>query len=633
MDRRGFLRVATAGAGVVALGSTGCTPPPTALDPLAGHVGAPTAVRGRDSWARMPAAINRRVTTGTAPAAMRVLSGAVPDDLAGHVFWQSLALRDDDSGFSGDSLIWRLDLDGDEPLLRSRILHTADYELGRAFADTPYAFESRGMVRLGPLGLQNQTNTALVALGGNRLIATVDGGRPWELDPATLRPVGPVGQLEDYRPMAESRHLNRFLCPMTITSAHPPYDAETGEYYGVSLSIVPVPGMIYCEVLCWDGSGAMRRVPLRTPDGRPLLISQSAHQLCLSRDHLVILDAASTIEGEKLLNPPHSRAAGRFTAPRPDSYVYLVDRQQLRVATGRVTARRAVIPRESGHLMVDYDNAPGRIVVHSPHTTALDVAEWVMPWDRHPTGGPVRPELVDAITPVGYDIGVVGRYEIDTRTGAVVDQHLFYDDRTWGTGGLTARNPNTPVSTLGDQYHANSGFPTDLALDRVARGFRHHPHRIVPFDELPWEGVPSSLVRIDHDAGRIVDAFFAPGDRFLWTPTFVPRRGTASGSADGHVVAVVYGDDVTRDSAGTELWVFDAAALHLGPVTRLGLPDLEMPLTLHSIWLDSLHADLPDERVDVASELLARARTWRFDPQVESIVRNDAVPAYLDHVV
>jgi len=628
-----FLRAAAAGAGVTMLGATGCAPPPTAVDPLTGHVGAPAPVPGRDRWARIPAAINRRVTTGTAPTALRVLSGAVPDDLAGHVFWQSLALRDDDSGFSGDPLIWRLDLDGDTPVLRSRLLHTTDVELARAVEGTRYAFESRGMVRLGPLGLQHQPNTALVALDGNRLIATVDGGRPWELDPATLGPVGPVGRLDDYRPMAQSRHHNRFLCPMTITSAHPPYDPETGEYYGVSLSIVPVPGMIYCEVLCWDGHGAIRRVPLRTPDGQPLLVSQSAHQLCISRDHLVILDAAATIESEKLLHHPHSRAAGRFTPPRPDSYLYLVDRDELRHATGRVTARRAVIPRESGHLMVDYDNAPGRIVVHSPHTTALDVAEWIMPWDRHPTGSPVRPELVDAITPVGYDIGVVGRYEIDTRTGTVVDQHLFYDDHTWGTGGLTARNPLTPVASLGDQYHANSGFPTDLALDRVARGFRGHPHRIVPFEELPWEGVPSSLVRIDHDAGRVVDACFAPGDRFLWTPTFVPRRGTGTGSADGYLVAVVYGDHVAEDSSGTELWIFDAAALHQGPVVRLGHPEVTVPLTLHSVWLDSLHAALPERRVDVAGELTSRARTWRFDPQVESIVRNDVLPAYLDLVV
>ncbi len=630
MDRRTFLRATAAGGGAAALGlpSIGCAPPP-AIDPLMGPLGMPSPTEGRDLWARVPAAFNRKVVAETATTGLDVLEGQLPGDMAGHVLFQSLALREADAGFSGDALIWRVDLDGPSPAITSKILRTADYEMARAFEGTKFQFESRGMMRMSPLGLQNQTNTALVQLDGNRLIATIDGGRPWELDPATLQPVSPVGRLDDYRPMAESSDLNRFVCPMTITSAHPPYDAETGEYYGVSLSIIPVPGMIYCEILLWDGAGAIKRVPLTTPDGQPLLISQSAHQICISRDHLVILDASSTIEFGKLLNPPNSGAAGQVTTPRPDSFLYLVDRRQLRSTNGGALARRAIIPRESGHLMVDYDNEPGRIVVHSAHTSAMDVAEWIMPYDRHPESGePVRTELVNAITPVSYDIGVVGRYEIDTSTGRVVDQQAFYNDWTWGTGGLAARNPRTSDATVGDVFHANSGFPTDLAVQRVYSGFRPYVHRIVANDELPWSGVPSSLVRVDHDAGRVVDGFFFPGNRFCWTPTFVPRRGTATGSADGYVVTVVFSDEVTEASSGTELWVFDAGALSRGPIAKLGRADLSVPLTLHSVWLESLVTSRPDYRVDVGEELARRADTWRFDPIVASTVRNEVVPAY-----
>ncbi len=609
-------------------GATSCTPANPA-DPLASspHM-APGATGGRDRWARMPAAFNHRVTTETAPATLEVLSGALPPDLAGHVFFQSLALRPDDAGFSGDGLIWRVDLGGDAPVIRSKLLRTTDYLMADAFASTSYRFESRGMMRLGPLGLQNQTNTALVALDGNRLIATADGGRPWELDPDTLEPLTPVGRLDDYRAIADLP-WNRLLCPMNITSAHPPYDAETGEYYGVSLSIVPIPGMVYFEVLAWDGAGSIKRVPVLTPDLQPLLISQNAHQICVTRHHLVILDASGTIEPGKLLNPPNSTEAGATMVPRPVSHLYVISRDDLRSTTASVVAQRAVVPRESGHFMVDFDSTRERLVVHSAHTSASDFAEWVQPYDLHPIDRtPVRSELVNAITPVNYDIGVVGRYEIDALTGRVVDQHLYFDDSTWGTGGLVARNPLTPNATLGDVFHANSGFPTGLAVERVAAGFTEHPYRLVPFAELPWEGVPSSLVRTDHDAGRTMDCFFYPGDRFGWTPTFVPRAGSATGSADGYVISVVYGDERTEHSSGTELWVFRADDLAAGPIACLGRGDLDVPLTLHSVWLDSTRSSRPDYHVDVRSELTERAATWLGDPSVGAILRSDVLDVY-----
>ena len=591
--------------------------------------GLPSPTPGRDRWARVPAAFGRKVTTETGPAPLTILDGQLPGDLAGHVLFQSLSLGAADTGFGGDALVWRVDFDGAVPTITSRLLRTTDYLLGEAFAGTRYAFEPHGMMRMGPLGIQDQANTALVRMNGNRVLATVDAGRSWELDPATLRPITPVGRLTDYRPMVEFTDFDRFLCPLTITSAHPPYDPRTGEYHGVSLSTLPLPGTFYSELVLWDGSGEMKRVPVSTPDLQPLLISQSAHQICLCRDYVVIIDAAATIEFGKLFNPPTSYEAGVQTTPRPDSWVWIIDRRDLRSTTGGVIAHPAVIPRETGHFFLDYEHPPGRIVVHDAHTSATDFAEWLMPWDVHPaTGRQVRSELAGTASTTAYDLGVVGRYEIDVATGRIVDQHAFAEDWTWGCGGLTTRNPRTPDDTLGSIFHANAGFPTDLAVDRVYQGFRSYPHRIVPTDDLPWAGVPTSLVRVDHDAGRVADGYWFPGDVLAWTPTFVPRRGTATGSTDGYVVSVVFSDHATAGSAGTELWVFDATDLAAGPLARLGRADLEVPITLHSLWLDSLTVDRPDYEVDVEAELLQRARTWALDPDIEAIVRSDVIPAW-----
>ena len=37
-----------------------------------------------------------------------------------------------------------------------------------------------------------------------------------------------------------------------------------------------------------------------------------------------------------------------------------------------------------------------------------------------------------------------------------------------------------------------------------------------------------------------------------------------------------------------EFWIFDAQNLAQGPICRVGHPDLNMPLTLHSLHVDSL---------------------------------------------
>jgi hypothetical protein len=279
--------------------------------------------------------------------------------------------------------------------------------------------------------------------------------------------------------------------------------------------------------------------------------------------------------------------------------------------------------------MVDHDEPGGRVVVHIPHTSASDFAEWLMPYDRHGyTGEPLRPELVDVPAIANHDLGVVARYEIDAVRAVVTDAVAFANDWTWGTGALTAANPLAVGGTTGQVVHANSGFPTDLVVQRTYRNFRSYPHRLVPLDDLPWDGVPTSLVRIDHDTGTVLDGYFFAGDRFCWTPTFVPRNGTSPGAAEGHVVCVVYSDHADASSSGTELWVFDAANLAAGPVARLGNPELRLPMTLHSVWLDSVRTSRPDYEVDVAAELTSRAATWRYQPEVAAIVHNEVLPAY-----
>lgn len=601
---------------------TGCAPPgPNSTAPrtvsLAG---------ARDGFGIAPFSINRHTTREHTALPLSTLDGALPADLAGHVFIQSLALGPDDLAFGGDSMIWRIDL-GPNPTVTNRIPRHADRLLYEGAAGTHLAFHPRGISRTGPLGLQSMANTALVPINGNRLIATMDGGRPWEVDPATLASVAPVGSIDDYRQVVQFTGLNELLAPIIISTAHPAYDHRTGEFYGMSTSIVP--GANFCDVMVWDGQGPARAVSLYGPDSQPIWIRQSAHQMCVTRHHVIIIDSGITFEGGKLLGNVEAVEAGWMNPPVNYSRLTIVSRAALASGAKHVSAVVAKIPRESGHFHVDYDSSENRCVVHVPHTPASDVGEWLLKSDTHPsTGAPVDPRLVGAITPLSYDQGVVGRYEIDTNTGSVIHGDSISGEWAWGSGGLTARNPLTPDDHLGDMFHANFGFPTNLAIRRADRAFRNYEHRIIDHDTMPWAGVPTTLVRIDHDDLALRDGYTFPGDRFCWNITFAPRHGTSTASTDGYIVAVVYSDQPTPNSSGVEFWIFDAANLSTGPLAKLGHRDLDVPLTLHSTWLSHLTATRPELTVDVVGELTRKAATWRFDPLVADIVKEHVAPAF-----
>ena len=85
----------------------------------------------------------------------------------------------------------------------------------------------------------------------------------------------------------------------------------------------------------------------------------------------------------------------------------------------------------------------------------------------------------------------------------------------------------------------------------------------------------------------IEDDYSFPNGRFVSTPTFVPKVN--GGDNEGYIYCVVISDDdQTEGSSGDEIWIFDAQNLAQGPLCRLGHPDMNLPMTLHSAFLESL---------------------------------------------
>ena len=63
-----------------------------------------------------------------------------------------------------------------------------------------------------------------------------------------------------------------------------------------------VPDFVY--LVQWDGIGKLRRWKLVLPDGSPVRIEQTLHQLCVTQDYVVLMDTPLKIGPEQILNNP-----------------------------------------------------------------------------------------------------------------------------------------------------------------------------------------------------------------------------------------------------------------------------------------------------------------------------------------
>ena len=133
--------------------------------------------------------------------------------------------------------------------------------------------------------------------------------------------------------------------------------------------------------------------------------------------------------------------------------------------------------------------------------------------------------------------------------------------------------------------------------------YADYPYRKVPLSGLPSETIPGTLYRVYQPTLEIVDTYVFPPGRLPISPQFVPREDSAS-DTDGYIVVWVCSDDAsTEGSTGDELWIFDAANLNQGPLTRLAHPDLNIPFTLHTAWMPDIQPRTADYAVSIRDDI------------------------------
>lgn len=179
------------------------------------------------------------------------------------------------------------------------------------------------------------------------------------------------------------------------------------------------------------------------------------------------------------------------------------------------------------------------------------------------------------------DLGILGRYDIDPRTGKTDDAKTrkLVDPRFWGATLWTSDTRTKPAG-LGSAFWITMGFSPELLTERIVSMYKDHPYRVVPVAELPKETLPAHLLRIDHESMKVEDAFAFPIGSIPFSPTFVPRKN--GGPGEGYLVVYVVG------AAGDEVWIFPSSNLAAGPLCRLAREDLDFGFTLHTTWLEGL---------------------------------------------
>lgn len=585
---------------------------------------------------------------------------ALPEDLQGHIFIVApvgtitsggLPFQDGDSFLNGDGMVYRLDFDRPgEVRLKTRIVQPPDYiaddltQPNSLFADL--GFRNHGILRFSfALGARNELNTAFLPLNFpgeeiDRLLVTYDAGRPYEIDPESLELVTPVGSNQEWR--AALQEPTFFFKPI-FSTAHPAFDAHTGELFVVNygrsvgnfldniplirklLRIVPELGPFLAKMtlwgdiedfvylIRWNGSGHLERWKLVLPDGSPVRIEQTIHQIGISQDYVVLMDTAFSTGIEQLLNNPYPDdkllenllREWLESKPASDSRLYVVRRSDLQngqiPAEGQpeveVQVRPVTIPLEAAHFLVDYANPNDQITLHISHICAWDVAEWMRSYDvsAYPPHGPV-PAHLPGMELCEMDISRLGRYVIDGRgseASPIASQVISDRACTWGTGLYAYRDrlsSGKPPDQLTDIYWISFGLWGELMTEFLCELYQDYPYQKVPQAEvleLAKAGQPACLFRLHTPTMEIADRYQFPPGYIVSSPQFMPRKNGSDDPTDGYLICTVFFDTVN------EFWIFDADNLQQGPRCKLGVdphgPErLSFAFTLHTAWLPAI---------------------------------------------
>lgn len=365
--------------------------------------------------------------------------------------------------YNGDGLVQRIGFANGQAHLTTAIARTPSY-LADELSHAQYpslTFNNLGITRASTLGVTTQLSVTLTpfrfaATDPYRLLLSVDMGRPYEIDPETLRLLRPLGYLEGAKAPADFKWqginpliswLMKVPFGLTMSSAHPSFDFQTGELFTTNLgrslsSFTPwlrplsarFPGVAQkvagkanqrqagflpwllrqllklletlaglllsfgdrVELMRWRGDDHFDRWQVMLSNGKPLKIQQTLHQLWATKNHIVLLDTAFKIAADQLL--PFESAAAiedielllRDLTDDPqlaDTLIYIIPRHQLDAPTP--VNQKPTVTAQSFKLSREtahyiVDYDDSQgIILHMVHSCATDASETLRKFDTN----------------------------------------------------------------------------------------------------------------------------------------------------------------------------------------------------------------------------------------------------------
>lgn len=531
------------------------------------------------------------------------------------------------------------------------------------------AFRNGGQSRYSLiLGARNQLNTAFLQTR-DHLLVTIDAGRPYIVDPDTLELIEPTGSTNQWKGifpvMAKVFRNNMF--DVYINSAHPVADLSHSnksqdEFFTTNYSTgyngkykkpinrildhlrVPLKLLFKNRGFGQEEFGrftylvrykfrneeagfepTMKSWRLVLPDGQPVLVEQSLHQIALTEKYLILSDITFRMEFSQIFSPfffgflrlPIFRqkvfdclGAWLYSVflgqckPLPFGTLYIVKREDLEqnAEAKEVTAKKVTIPSEISHFAADYANPDNQITIHIGHSNGWDVTEGITRYDEPVPGKSLRKDLEGMMSGT-TDLGSLGRYVIDGETGEIESSELLHDpDSTWSLSVYTHRDlsrdcKESSSQTVKNIYWMSWGFTWELIPQRIYEAYKADKNRVLAIEDLP-DHQPATLLRLNTETMEIVDRFHFPARHFACSPQFIPSSQPCpegkEESTHGYIVCIVLTDNPAQpDQCQDEFWIFQADDFNNKPIYRLSAPantkPLNLALTLHSTWLRDLH--------------------------------------------
>jgi hypothetical protein len=387
----------------------------------------------------------------------------------------------------------------------------------------------------------------------------------------------------------------------------------------------------------WDGSKIHQWEVIDEKTGKPIKIEQCMHQNNLSKDYIVLCDAAFKFSADIMItNPfPHNKKLEQklrdITSVAQEAFtpIYIIKRSNLLLNSKKVKAKKVVINLETVHFSLDYENPDNKITIHTSHNAASCASEWIRPFDTlATTKKEVYPNTVGLMTCGEMDIGRIGKFVVNGETGEIEEDSKIHKKgnengqdklgaHTWAIALHTYRNVISATDVVDKIRHIYwQSYGTDPRyLTEFIEGLYHeYEHRIIPVQEMMEinrKCLPYCLSRQNTETMELEDAFVFEVNQNLRSLQFVPRKESENSNngidsqMDGYIFCtmIVGSDDFEVDEYSREIWIFDAADLQSGPVCTLSHPEMNFAFTIHSAWVDNCVSQQTSYKVNVREDL------------------------------